>query len=241
MKNYLCLLLFIPKILFTQVVNIEQKRQSDERGWSGTTEFSFDYNSSEQIDWEFNNTSYLQWDNSNWSVLFLNEINFDRAGGIDFENDGFQHLRISSHMNSRITSETFIQNQFDPVRKIENRKLIGTGFRLKLVKGNFIGLSCFYEIERQTFELLNKDIRFSTYLQLDFNLSDKIQVFSNSYFQPNVQQFSDIKFSTESQLNFQIIKNFYLTNSLEILYDSSPVDGINKMAFSLQNGIKFNF
>ena len=52
--NKILLLIFLPEILFSQVVNVEGKRQSDDKGWSGTTEFSFDYNDSEQIDWEFN-------------------------------------------------------------------------------------------------------------------------------------------------------------------------------------------
>ena len=72
---------------------MENKRQSDSQGLSGTIEFSFDYNDSEQINWEFNNTSHLQWDNNSWSFLLLNEINLDRAGEVDFENDGFQHIK----------------------------------------------------------------------------------------------------------------------------------------------------
>ena len=47
--------LFFPLTLFSQVVNVENKRQSDANGLSGTIEFSFDYNDSEQIDWEFTN------------------------------------------------------------------------------------------------------------------------------------------------------------------------------------------
>ena len=77
MKYYL-ILFFLPLTLFSQVVNVENKRQSDSQGLSGTIEFSFDYNDSEQINWEFNNTSHLQWDNNSWSFLLLNEINLDR-------------------------------------------------------------------------------------------------------------------------------------------------------------------
>ena len=56
--------LFFPLTLFSQVVNVENKRQSDGNSLSGTIEFSFDYNDSEQIDWEFTNTSHLQWNNA---------------------------------------------------------------------------------------------------------------------------------------------------------------------------------
>jgi len=237
----LIILFFLPGILFAQVVNVEGMRQSDEKGWSGTTEFSFDYNDSEQIDWEFNNTTYLQWDNDSWSLLLLNELNYDRAGGVDFENDGFQHLRVSKHLNANYTSETYVQNQFDPVRKIKNRKLFGTGVRMKLSEKNFIGVSTFYELEALTNDVVNKDIRLSTYLQLDFDISEKIQFLTTTYIQPNVKQFSDFKLSTESQLNFEITKNLSFTNTIEAIYDTYPASGVKEFSYSLQNGIKFNF
>jgi|TARA_B110000908_G_scaffold133521_1_gene157489 hypothetical protein len=235
------ILILLPNLLFSQVVNVEGKRQSDENGWSGTTEFSFDYNDSEQIDWEFNNTTFLQWDNDSWSLLLLNEINFDRAGGVNFENDGFQHLRLSNHINNNYTSETFLQNQFDPVRKIENRKLLGTGVRIKLSDRNFFGLSTFYEFETLTDDIINMDVRLSSYLQLDFNFSDKIQFLTTTYLQPNVKQFSDFKLSTESQLNFKITDHFSFTNTIEAIYDSFPAIGINKLSYRLQNGIQYKF
>ena len=239
--NKILLLIFLPEILFSQVVNVEGKRQSDDKGWSGTTEFSFDYNESEQIDWELNNTSYLQWDNESWSLLLLNEINYDRAGGVDFENDGFQHLRISKHLNPRYTSETFIQNQFDPVRKIENRKLFGSGVRMKLSEKNFIGASTFYELETLTNNMENNDVRLSTYLQLDFDISEKIQFLTTTYVQPNIKQFTDFKLSTESQLNFEITKNLSFTNTIEAIYDTYPAYGVKELSYRLQNGIQFNF
>ena len=44
-------MLLFPNLFLTQVVNVEGMRQSHEKGWSGTTEFLFDYNDSEQIDY----------------------------------------------------------------------------------------------------------------------------------------------------------------------------------------------
>lgn len=239
MKIFIIFLL--PISLFSQVVNVEGKRQSDENGWSGTIEFSFDYNDSEQIDWEFNNTSHLQWDNNAWSLLLLNEINLDRAGEVDFENDGFQHLRLSHHLNKNFSLETFTQNQFDPVRKIENRKLFGSGVRVGLFDGNFLGLSSFYEIETLTDNIINKDIRLSSYLQLDFKISENIQWLSTTYYQPNTKQFSDFKLSNESQLNFNFIKNLAFTNTIEIIYDSFPANGVKEFSYRLQNGVQYNF
>ena len=240
-------IILMPNLLLSQVVNVEGKRQSDEKGWSGSTLFSFDYNRSAQIDWEFNNTTYLQWDNDRCSILLLNEINIDKAGGAIFENDGFQHLRFSGIINPTFTSETFIQNQFDPVRRIENRKLIGTGVRVKLFKKNFVGIAAFYERELLTLEpdnpeaRMNNDVRLSSYLQLDFDISKNIEFLSTSYFQPNIKLFSDYRLSTESQLNFQITDHFQITNTVEVMYDSSPAPDVYKLTYRLQNGIQFTF
>ncbi len=233
--------LFFPLTLFSQVVNVENKRQSDANGLSGTIEFSFDYNDSEQIDWEFANTSHLQWNNASWSVLLLNEINLDRAGEVDFENDGFQHLRISYHFNKNFSHETFIQNQFDPVRKIDNRKLFGSGIRINLSDGNYFGVSSFYEIENLTNNIINKDIRLGSYLQLDYKISENIYLLSTTYYQPNTRQFTDFKTSNQTQLNFEFKKGFGFINTIEMIYDSCPAIGVKTFSYSFQNGVQYNF
>ena len=124
---------------------------------------------------EFSNITYLQWDNEKWSVLLLNETNLDRAAGIDFSNDGYQHLRISKHLNKIYTIESYLQNQYDPVRDIKNRKLAGLGGRLKLIKSCVLGLSTFYEKEEITNETIN-DIRISSSLQIKFDFGKKLSL-----------------------------------------------------------------
>ena len=108
--------------LSSQIVNVDSKRQSEEKGLSGITEFTFDFNKSVQTDWEFSNITYLQWDNEKWSVLILNETNLDRAAGIDFSNDGYQHLRVSKHLNKIYTIYyIFLIYLFHHISKIQSK------------------------------------------------------------------------------------------------------------------------
>ena len=118
---------------------------------------------------------------------------------------------------------------------------MGTGVRVKLFEKNFVGIAAFYERELLTNELINKDFRLSSYLQLDFDISKNIQFLSTTYLQPNIKLISDFRLSTQSQLNFQITKNFYFTNTVEVMYDSSPASGVNELTYRLQNGIQFTF
>ena len=89
--------------------------------------------------------------------------------------------------------------------------------------------------------VVNKDIRLSTYLQLYFDISERIQFLTTTYIQPNIEQFADFKLSTESQLNLEITKNLSFTNTIEAIYDTYPASGVKEFSYRLQNGIKFNF
>ena len=55
MKKLLLLLLLIPSFIFSQIINIETKKESNEKVFSGLFELAFDYNKSTEIDWEFIN------------------------------------------------------------------------------------------------------------------------------------------------------------------------------------------
>ena len=47
-KYILIFLFFLPQLSYSQVINIEEKRQSYEKKWTGKTKFSFDLNKSQK-------------------------------------------------------------------------------------------------------------------------------------------------------------------------------------------------
>lgn len=239
--SFTILLIFTSIDVLSQVVNIENKRQSDDIGWSGHTELSFDYNKSTQNDWEFSNVTYIQWDNDLWSVLILNEINVDRAGGVDFSNDGYQHLRISNHLNKIFSLESFVQNQYDPVRNIKNRKLAGLGLRYKLNDYNSLGITSFYEKEVLEENIENDAVRLSVTFQLRLISNKTFRLSTTNYIQPSLMNFSDYKLSNETVLSVNINDKFAFTNSFTCGYDTHPAIGIPNLIYNFQNGIVYTF
>ena len=226
--------------LSSQIVNVDSKRQSEEKGLSGITEFTFDFNKSVQTDWEFSNITYLQWDNEKWSVLLLNETNLDRAAGIDFSNDGYQHLRISKHLNKIYTIESYLQNQYDPVRDIKNRKLAGLGVRLKFIKSCVLGLSTFYEKEEITNETIN-DIRISSSFQIKFDFGKKLSLSTTTYYQPSTKNLKDSKSSNETILLINLNERLSISNTLSTNYDTNPAKDIPNLIYSFENGVVYSF
>ena len=244
MKQYFFQLVFF--FLFStfsnaQVLNVENKRQIFENGLSGSIEFGLDYNRSKQTDWEFKMTSHLQWKREDWGVLLLNEINFDKGGDTEFSNEGYQHLRINRHLNKKYSFELFIQNQYDPIRDIANRRLAGVGGRYKLPHDNFLGISSFYEYEKMVDDDIFSTIRLSTYLNIQIQINSKFFIQNSFYFQPNSRNLLDYRVLEEFSLVFEISEKISCTNNFNILYDSEPPPGISKYIYRFENGFIYSF
>ena len=237
----LILLFFItPMIAFSQIVNVEDKRQSDKKGISGFTKLSFNYKQAKKKDWELSNKSYLQWDNKYWSILLLNEINIDRADGIDFSNDGYQHLRISRHLN-KISIESFLQNQYDPIRSIKNRKLIGAGIRFKIHEKYNVGISSFYEHEILNDESKLSTLRLNTYFNIEIDINKVLLFQTTTYIQPNINKFGDCKTFNETSIQVKISDRFSLSNIFSGSYDTYPATGVPEVIYSIKNGLIYKF
>ena len=239
--RYFLILLLIPWFIDAQIVNIEDKKEAFENGFSGSLEFEFDYNKSTQIDLEFTNTACLRWDNDFWIVLLLNEIDLNRAGEEDFANDGFQHLRISYHLNNKYILESFVQNQHDLVHNIENRQLAGLGVQIKIPKIGFIGMSSFYEHEELVDNTINQDFRLSIYNQLSFNILEKFKFSNVIYFQPKLEYFTDYRLALKAAILIPFSKKLSFSNSFTLGYDSSPATDIPKTNYQIKNSLKYNF
>ena len=239
--NKLLILLLFPSFIFSQIINIETKDELSEKAFSGTVELEFDYNKSKETDWEFINSAYLGWNNDFMTILLINEIDLNRAGDEDFANDGFQHLRISYHLNKNFIIESFIQNQHDLVHNIKNRQLAGLGLRKTFPKLGIFGISTFYEHEELVDEVINDDFRFSLYNRLSFNIYEKIEFLNIFYFQPKLEDFTDHRFALEFTLSIPLSKKVFFNNSLSLSHDSSPAEDIPNTTYQFMNSLKYEF
>jgi len=234
-------ILLFPSFIFSQIINIETKEESNEKAFSGAIELEFDYNKSTETDWEFINSAYLRWDNDFMTILLINEIDLNRAGDEDFANDGFQHLRLSYHINEKFAIESFIQNQHDLVHNIENRQLAGLGLRKTFSKLGIFGLSTFYEHEELVDEIINNDFRLSLYNRLSFNIFEKVEFSNVLYFQPKLEDFADYRFALEATLSIPLSEKLFFNNSFSLSHDSSPAVDIPNTTYQLMNSLKYEF
>ncbi len=261
----LFLLLFISYPLYSQLVNIEEQRRNIKPGLQGLIDFSFDINQNTRFLSRFSNTISLQYTYKQHTVLVLNDITIlrlrDPNQNIDIINKNFQHIRYNYSFRSRqwLIYELFIQRQQNKIKYIQYRFLTGTGLRIRLLNNDkiklFIAPLAMYEKEilsdsaaTQTITLkgdfyISASLKFNEHIGLSYVTYYQPALYNLSQ-QPNFERIKDFRLASETELNFEIIKDHIkFSIDLNLNYDSKPPAEIANypLFYSLNNKLSFKF
>ncbi|MES2565244.1 MAG: DUF481 domain-containing protein [Bacteroidota bacterium] len=233
--------------LKAQVINIENKRfLNDTNGWIGNIDFNFNvYNNTQQV-LQFSNAVRVQYQKNRHRFIFLNDLNFIKAGNTDFANAGYQHFRYNYKISKWITMEAFTQTQYNPVLKLDFRYLLGAGPRLKLLKKPnsriYVAALYMYEYDDIIGEEINLyEHRISSYLTCSFFLLKSIDLTSTTFYQPNIENALDYRIANDSGLEIHINKHLNFKSTFNMLYDTYQPEGIPNLVYSFRNGLSIKF
>lgn len=238
--------------VIAQLINVESNRmQEDTSRFAGQVSASFSY--------QQNNNSTLLATNGALNLqtrsksrkdvfLLLGSYDLKQANSGDLSNDGFVHFRYTHKFNTFFRLEGFVQYQTNPVLLLDNRMLIGTGPRFKILnKPNFkssLGTMYMFELENTLEEIPNQytNHRLSTYFTFNYVFSEeKIEFNTVTYYQPLFNDFADFRITNQTVLSFKIVKNTSLQFGINYLYDASPPKGVIGNSFSSVMGVKAEF
>jgi hypothetical protein len=243
-------IIFFTGALFTiqaQVINIESKRfLNDTNGWVGKVDLSFSVIQNTQQFISLGNNIHVQYQHNKSRFLFLNDINFIKAGNNDLVNSGFQHLRYNYKLNTFLTAEIFTQAQYNPILRLKLRYLAGAGPRIKLFKKpNFkMYTACLYmyEYEEIVGDLrINRDNRLSAYISFTVMLGKTVELTSTTFYQPNLANAADYRIANDSALEITIGKRLNYRTGFNLLYDTKQPFGIPNLVYQLKNGLSYKF
>lgn len=231
-----------------QVVNIEKERKDkDAKPLIGFADLSLNYYKTNTSLWEAKNKLQLQYFRTKSTYLLFNQFSQVKADEKSYLNDGFLHVRYNYQISeSPITAELFGQYQFNRIKKIRERYLVGAGPRIRLIDTtnlrSYIGPMLMYEYEVLTEnEGINNDWRLSMYASFQFKISEIISFNHITYYQPKVKHFSDYRISSESTMNFKLTEHLSFKVLFNISYDTNPAQDVNKLFYTLSNGLSLKF
>ena len=82
-------------------------------------------------------------------------------------------------------------------------------------------------------------VRSTNYLVVQWNIDDRLALFSTTYYQVDLRRLSDYRILWEGRLGFTVTKRLSLTLNLNLRYDSEPPRGIKHYDLELTNGVSY--
>ena len=214
--------------LESQIVDIETSRKEDLIGTKLSLNLGFDGSSGTVDRTNYSIGTRFDFNNEVWNrFLIFNYSRREKDERIN-EDNTFLHLRFARKISSLIAAEFFIQMNEKPLEKIEERNLIGIGLRLSPIKNLRLGVGLFDENEKRINLDERNTVRANTYLNYLFNISNNTSINTLIYFQPDVEDFSEIRSLLRLSLKVKATDNFFININYEYAHDSSPPIGTDK-------------
>lgn len=239
--------IFLSNGVFAQIVNVESKRPGvTNEGWHGSIDLNLNYTRNVSDVLDYGGKASLQYLKRKHRLLLLADLHRIRAGGDDFVNSGYQHIRYNRDLGAKNTFafEAFQQSLYNAVQLISVRHLAGAGLRFNAVDRDslkfWMGTLPMHEFEMLTNGSIERNIRQSSYLLFFFAFRN-VEFQTINYYQPRWDDFSDFRFSSSNTIEVGILQWLRLVSSAELLYDSRVPDGVPDFVFTLKNGFKFEF
>ncbi|MBF90498.1 MAG: hypothetical protein CMP75_01885 [Flavobacteriales bacterium] len=245
MRNVL-LFILLPFCSFGQIINVENKRLSDDKdGFVGTFDLGLNLIKNTAQILQFNNNVHLQYSKENHTYLLLNDISFvQKEGEEDWLNKGYQHVRYI-YQHKKLGFEGFIQHQYDKAQKIQYRVLSGVGARWQLVKNDSLqfamGFSTMNEYENPVDADSFVQIRLNHYLSFAFQVNENISLSTTNYYQPLLTTWSDYRMSSQTALKLVLNKQFEFKIAGNVTYDSKPAESVPLLNYHVVNGVSYIF
>ncbi len=247
---FLLLLLGLAESLPAQVVNIERLRlDSRKPGWSGSVGANLDLTRNQRSVFNVGTNANTQYRRDSNLFLFVAQTGLIKASGAQFQNFAFGHLRYTRNLTRYLALEAFGQLQQNRVNGIQNRRLLGAGMRTLVFDApggtGYFGLLVVSEREREVVDSVpvHNDVRLSAYVAGSYTpeSADWITIANTTYFQPRIDRFSDIRISTDWNLQVRIRDNLSLVTTLNLVFDAVPPVGLETTTYALKNGLRFTF
>lgn len=255
---FINLFLFITFSTSAQILNVEKSRldSGDSIHWVGNIALEYQL-INQQIKTQGGGlkTNFARIGKIN-DLILISDLSFLNSEGFNLLQNGFAHGRIEFLKNKKLSYEAFAQWQFDQVKGMNERFIIGGNLRFTPIENDTdrfaIGLGTFYENEDWYWEQTQNEetivtkahpsiARWNFYLTYRSDLTETIFFNITTYYQSKYDALDEFRISALANLNFKISDNLYFNNNFTLWYENKPYVPIDKLNYTIKNGIGYNF
>jgi hypothetical protein len=191
----------------------------------------------------------------NTAYILVNSIEYFKSSNATPFSTGYVHGRINFRRKHEVSYEVYGQIQYDGVRRMRLRELLGAGIRITLIdKPNVdvhMGTGVMYEWEKwrevegdPSTDFYIHMPKASSYVGVEFNLTNHAQLTLWGLNQIGYDFDNELtrnRWAAEAALSIKITKRITWLNRFSYYYDVTPVIPINNAYFQLVNGLNLRF
>ncbi len=181
--------------------------------------------------------------------LFIGMMRGDHktSGDTTIISNTLEHVRYRFKVSDFWLGEVFVQHEFNDVKRLNLRALVGLGPMFSLLSnktyGINVGISYMLEYEKLRDDELGDSRatdwqhRNSSYLSGHYELDDRVQLVESIYLQPRLTDTRDLRFLSATQLSFRITEKLSYSTALTIAYDTRPPQTVKKLDTALVSSL----
>jgi hypothetical protein len=184
--------------------------------------------------------------------LALARGEYGTSRGLVLAKKSFEHVRTRIELDCRWRWEVFAQHEYDQFRRLSLRALTGTGPAFQIIDAGpnamLAGAAYLYEYERLDTRPGTLDAgarrtvsRASLYATGHEDLPTGIAIVETVYVQPRLADPGDVRLLGELSVISKLSSSIALKNSLNIAYNRTPPDGIQRYDTQLELGVLATF
>ena len=185
---------------------------------------------------------------------------FRILGSYDLQETNDEKVKNVSYLHTRWTEmqsrfwgyETFMQNEFNEFKRINNRLLLGIGLRFDVYRtlktGFWFGTGYMYErkeLDVDDFpdeEETESSNRWANYMTIIKRMDENRLVFQNTlYYQPDFEESDDYEVFNNMNVSYKINKHVSVGMQMLYQYDSQPPTSIEKTDRNVKSFISVSF
>lgn len=182
------------------------------------------------------------------SILAISKLSFASSNSETLLSDGYAHIRFIFNRHKRLGEEIYGQVQYNAIRGLDDRNLVGIGLRYLFIDaekyGLIAGTALMQEWENWTYNdapTSTSILKNSTYLMLFADVNEHFHFNIASYYQAPYTSFLQPRVSLEINLNLNITSKLTFTSNFTMYYDNLPVVPIDNFVYKFKNGLGYRF
>ncbi len=236
--------------LSAQIVSIDKRRtKNPNKGFQGDINLGLNFVHTTTDMMQLMSRFKLQYNDNDNTYLFSSDISFNKVDDERNVNNGGMMFKYNYWVPDKIiVAEAFYQYQYNRVKQLKHRHVMGGGPRFNIAdKEKFSLFLVAYTIylnelfETSDYERRKSLVKFSSMLSTDWQLTSNTKLSHSTYYEPDYSDPADFRIWSETRFNVKITKMFSFALYLRFDYDNLVPPNVDQLFYTVNNSFSLKF